>query len=202
MRYARGYTVVELLVVMAISLAMFTAFITWFFLTLNADNYSTNLLVSSEQARNVITTLTDELRETIPGEDGSYMIQTAEAEELTFFADVDLDQEAERVRYYRDGTNLMRGVTKASGFPAVYETDDETTTIVASYIANEAGNDLFTYYGVGYPDQIDPLGDPVPPNGVRLVRINVLIDVGDEHSREFNLESDVQLRNVENEQAL
>lgn len=196
MKMPKGFTIVELLVVMAITLVLFAAFTTWFFLTLNAEQYSTNLLMSTEQARESLLAVSRELRETVPGEDGSYMIVSALPEELIFFSDVDSDVQAERIRYFRDGVDLKRGIVQASGFPITYDLDTEQVEVVATYLANEPGDDMFQYYGLGYRDDVDPLPDPVEVKDVRLIHMNVLIDVADDTSDPFRLEIDVQLRNI------
>lgn len=107
---------------------------------------------------------------------GSYELEQADDQEIVFYADIDQDNIAERVHYWLNGSNLMRGVTEPSGDPVVYDTGNETTSLVIESIANGA-DPIFYYYNQDWPT--DTTNNPLNL-GERLLSttlINVTIGI-------------------------
>lgn len=193
----QGFTAFEFIIAMAIALLMIGAFSTWFFLVLEGNSYSTNLLLATEEAQNSVTAFSREARETAEGEDGSYMIESAASNEFIFYSDINGDRNSERIRYFIQSGELQRGVISPVGFPAVYPPENEEVKRVAQFLVNDETQPLFQYYGEGYRGNMDPLPDPVIPSDVRLVHMFLAIDPDLSDQRvPFILETDVQLRNT------
>jgi len=164
--------------------------------------YKANLFANDQaeainHARTGIDTMVKELREASPGDNGAYPIATAESQNLIFYGDIDLDEVVEKVRYTLEGTNLIKGVTKPAGFPAVYS-GTETTTIISKYVRNDT-EPIFYYYNGDYPTDVinNPLAEPININQVRLIKSYLRIDLNPSRApTNFILIANSQLRNL------
>ena len=97
--------------------------------------------------------------------------------ELTVYSNVDEDSLRERVRFWLDGTEFMRGVLKPSGNPVSYDEQEEEVTIIGRDIVNiSQGLPIFSYYGEEYAGTSTPLIDPVNLTDVRVVQVQLEIE--------------------------
>jgi prepilin-type N-terminal cleavage/methylation domain-containing protein len=108
--FKKGFTLIEIMVTSAIigfiilGMSRFTKeFLTGY-------NFSFQETQAISEAQQAITVMERELREMRDGVDGSYPLVTADDNELVFYGDVDDDGDAERVRYYLVGTDLIKQV--------------------------------------------------------------------------------------------
>lgn len=136
-------------------------------------------LTAVQDARSIIRTMVAELRSASPSSNGAYPIVTAGTSSIGFFSDIDGNGTKEQVRYYLNGTKLYRGVIVPTGSPLVYASSSETTSLLASNIRNTASSSVFEYYAGTYngTTATTSLSQPVTVTAVRLVRINLTIDV-------------------------
>lgn len=90
-------------------------------------------------------------------------------------------------------TNLMKGVTKPAGDPAQYLDENETSAIISQYVRNADSSPILRYFdGDG-----NELTGSARPEQTTLMRVNLIINVDPNlESRNFELESDVQIRNL------
>lgn len=153
-----------------------------------------NQVDAESQARRFINQLTAQLRTASPSSLGAYPIESATATSLTFFANIDADAYHERLRYFLNGTTLMRGVTKPSGSPLTY---NPATEQVVSLITNVRNVDVFTYYDASYDGTSAPLTFPVSNVDIRLVRLRLSVDEdANTTPGPFNVETNVHIRNL------
>ena len=113
------------------------------------------------------------IREGAYSSEGAFPIVSVAADDFIFYADIDSDALIERVHYYISGTDLIRGVTEASGNPPSY-TGGETATVISEYVRNVAQElTTFRYY--------DELGSEITNyanwTAVRFVKVTLAVNV-------------------------
>ena len=191
-----GITILEMIIVLGIFGVVLTITTTYFWMSLRAQNRSVKHIVAQSNARRALTNMAGEIRSNMYSDAGSYPIEVAEGQSLTLYTNVDDDVNAEKVRYFIDGTDLRRGVIEPTGQPPSYPTGNEEVNTLASYVANGA-NDLFTYYDRDYEGTTSPLPSPVNKSNVRLIRINLIIDVDSNTPPDpITVTTEAQLRNL------
>ncbi|MFH2018512.1 MAG: hypothetical protein ABII98_00815, partial [bacterium] len=123
-------------------------------------------------------------------------IAEASAQQIVFYSNIDSDSYIEKIRYFKSGTLLVKGVVKPSGNPLVYNSSAEITTTVANDLCNGA-NPLFYYYDESFTSSSTPLIQPVAVTSVRVIKISLDIDEDPQTSPAlFHVESKVQIRNL------
>lgn len=175
----KGMTIIELLVSVAvltllmgiISLLMFKAFY--------VDRYTLEQGMNTAEVQKTIRIFTRNLREAKQSDSGGYMIDAADEFELTFFANIDSDQETERLHYYMEDNQLKVGIAEASGFPLEYPVDDSEIRIIGNGLVNNASQPLFYYYNKEYPIDTanNPLTSPPDIEEIGMVKIDLYVNV-------------------------
>jgi prepilin-type N-terminal cleavage/methylation domain-containing protein len=170
-----GFTLIELVVVIAIFAVMSLAAVVLVSNILTGSNKQAALLANIDQARSVSFRVMQELRNAVPSSTGSYALELCDAQQLIFYTNLDGGTDIERVRYYMSNGKLYRGVVKPTGSPLSYNVGSEVSTVVQNDIGN-GGSPLFTYY----PDTYDgttgnALAVPANVTQVRFVRLNLTI---------------------------
>ena len=175
-RDSKGYTIIELMLVVLLMLMIVTLVSGTYILSINTSRDIIEITTSEIDARVAIYRISKDLRE-------AANISIAEDDEITFDSNVDTDEGLELVHYYINGSDLYRQID--GGDPAV----------VANYVID--GN-LFTYY----TEENTPEGGLSTPVGeadrgnIRLIGINVSIDQsGAESDRTMDLNTIIYLRN-------
>ncbi len=195
----KGVSLMELLI--AIGIFLFVVAIVWLFIsqTYSVQSFTFGQTIAIDEARRGVSRMVKEAREALPSDSGSYAIESANDFEFVFYADYDRDNAVERVRYFLEGSNFIKGVTEASGQPLEYVSDNEEEYIISRYVRNAVDEPIFKYYDGSYsgkPSDV-PLSAPANPLEVKLVHIYLKINVDpDKAPRDFELESDVQIRNL------
>lgn len=130
------------------------------------------------ESRKVLSTMVSELRSIMPSAIGSYPIEAASTSSILFFADVNGDDVADRIRYFFDPVDrsVKRGLVLAAGSPPSYNLTNETISILVSGVLNEASLPLFQYYDGNYTGSSSPLPMPVNLQEIRLVKVNVRVN--------------------------
>lgn len=124
---------------------------------------------------------------------GAFPIVSIAANDFVFYADVDGDSLVDRVHFYLQGTNLMRGVKEATGNPLDYA-GSETPTIIAQHVRNtDQGVATFRYY--------DALGAEIVNyanwSSVRSVKVTLVVNVNTVSSpNPLTLYSTAAIRNL------
>jgi prepilin-type N-terminal cleavage/methylation domain-containing protein len=188
---ARGFTLIEMLVIIAITSVVMLAltFLIQYFYKTNAYTLEQTQAVNS--ARLSVETAVHDLREASYGADGSYPIANAGTSTVTFYGSIKGTTAVEKVRYYLSGSTLYRGTTEPSG--ASYAGQPETTTLVIDNIRNDAATALFSYYDADG----NQLSAPVNVAQISSVRIYVLTDVNPNRAPDvYTLVGSATLRNL------
>jgi type II secretory pathway pseudopilin PulG len=189
-----GFTLLETVVYIAIAglvlLAVTNAIITFY----QSNRYTLEQMTQLDSARKGVAALVAGIREATYSELGSYPIESADTSSITFYADIDNDGTAERVRYFLSGGNFNKGVIVPVGSPAVYDPATETVTTLAEHIRNaEQGVGMFTYYDTNGA----LMSTPITLIGIRYVKMALVVNVNPATMpNEFTLRSSATIRNV------
>lgn len=96
----KGFTLTETLVSIFVFSLLTGALFLSIFSIYKTHSYQWQQAIAISEARKGIETMVKEIREAREGENGTYPIEYAGEKEFIFFADVDDDGKAERVRYF------------------------------------------------------------------------------------------------------
>lgn len=197
----RGFTLIEVLITSVIfSMVITTAYFFWQFFN---ENYQFTLEQSQnlDESYNALTRIVRELREIETAQGGSFELELTHDQELIFYADVDQDNISERIRYWLDTTNLKRGITEPSGDPIIYDSNNESVSIIAKNIANNL-DPIFYYYNNEWPQDTinNPLaiGERLLSTKLITVTISVKADIENLRQDPVMLSQSVSLRRLKN----
>jgi len=190
-----GMTLLEILVVVSISVIVLMALLR--FLVAGYPLSKTTLLQqrSTETARIHLKRTVKSLREARSSDTGAYPLVATEPQRIIYYANVDADPATERVRLELSGNTLIRGVTKPTGTPLIYNTENEVATVIIGSVVNGAEK-LFSYYTGDYPVDTSEL-TPTDLTEVKYIALNLLIDADSAiDPPAIRVRSQVQLRNL------
>jgi len=193
----KGYTMVEIILAIGIfSIIVVSAnYLMMQYFRFN-DEISVKINLQNE-ARNISGQMVDELRKANQASNGASVLDSVDSASIIFFSNIDDDSYTERIRYFIDGTNLKKGVTKPSGNPLVYDTaNNEAISILSTHVDNGT-NPLFVYYDDSYNGSGTPLASPVDKTQVKMVGINLILkDSSLPNPVSLNISMKVNLRNL------
>ena len=133
-----------------------------------------NLLADSDSARKLSFQIMSELRNSETSSVGAYSLDTAGAQSLIFYSNIDGGADVERVRYFAQNGKLYKGIVKPSGNPLAYNLGTERTFAVQNNLANQA-NPLFYYYDGTYTGTQTALSQPVNVTVVKAVKLDLKV---------------------------
>lgn len=191
----KGFTLVEIVVVIAISSLLMVGLIRFMAGALPIYRSTFEQELADETARVQLKRMTHEMRSAQPSDTGAFPIIEASSSRFIFYANADSDASIERIRYELIGTDLVRGVTKASGSPATYNTAQEKVTTIARSVRNGT-NPVFYYYGSSYPANQSQVSGTNIAN-ITYISFTLTIDADTaQDPPAVTLQSQVQLRNL------
>lgn len=116
----------------------------------------------------------DIIRNARQADNGAFVIVSANDNDLVIYGNADGDSATERVHYYLEGGALKEGVTEPTGdVPPAYPAGDQNIASVTSYVVNEAGMPVFSYYDINN----NILATPAVVNSVKMVKVYLEINV-------------------------
>lgn len=188
---------------MMVAISIFTIGIGGFTL-LFANSWKSNSFIMEEgmasiQASNTIRRISSQLREIRQSDDGKYMVESANNNELVVYLNNDSDSDVERVRYFLDDANdiLKKGVAEPSGTPPSYPDGygSDTVTNMAVYVMNSGESEpVFQYYG----NENDPLASSPSPTDIKVIEVNLWINIKPQSAPEnVKIGTSVELRNLD-----
>ncbi len=194
----KGFTLLELLVALGI-FSLIIGSVSW----LMVDTFRNNRIVWKQlerqnDGRKVLQQVMDALRRAEISSTGAYAIELASENEIRFYANMDDDGYKEKVRFFLQGTDFQKGITKPSGNPLAYNSANEEIITLAHNVTNIArGFPVFTYYDQNYTGVETALVQPVIVTEVRVVRVFLeLEDDPDKTPVALSVESVAQIRNL------
>jgi prepilin-type N-terminal cleavage/methylation domain-containing protein len=185
----RGYTLIEMMVVMAISILTMLVVTTAIYFFYKANGKALNQGYAIENAREGVQLAVRDTRGIQYGADGSYPIYSIAPLAFTFYADTNKDGVSEKISYFLQGTNFVRGITYANG--SVYPANSEVDTVLSKYVQNGIeGKPIFHYFDASSTEQNSlSIVDPV-------TYVTVLLVVNASTTSDYTLRSTAALRNV------
>jgi hypothetical protein len=171
---SKGFTMPEILVVIfgfGLIAVGLIALVSQIFV---GSNKQSMVIADSDQARRLAFGLVGEVRNAVTASTGAYPLDTAQAQQLIFYANIDTAPGVEKVRYFVQNGKLMKGVIKYNG--ASYPSASEQVFTVQNNLAN--GSDpIFTYYDGTYMGSSTQaaLTQPVSVTSVKFVRLTLKV---------------------------
>lgn len=195
-----GFSIIEF--IFAIVIATLIIFIITLFakniISLNTSAQSS--MTAMLESRKILSVMVAEVRSTVPSALGSYPIESASTSTVIFFADVNSDNIADRIRYFIDPVtkkSVRRGVVLATGEPPSYNPGSETFSTLVTDLSNGTSTALFEYYNGSYAGTSSPLSIPVSIPAIRLIKITIKIERDPSRAPELmTLSSQAELRNL------
>lgn len=201
-RTARGVTLVEVMVAIAIMLIAMGGFTLLFLRSWQTNKFIIEEGLASAAASRTTNSMVSELRRVRQGDNGDFPIESGTPFDLKVYLDVDQDGVTERVHYFLENEQLKKGITEPIGTnPITYPAGDGSVTVMANYVVNTASQPIFYYYNDNYPGDTtnNPLPTPVAVGNVELIRIRLFVNINPVTAPDnIVIESFVYLRNLAN----
>ncbi len=197
-----GMTLVEMIVAIAIVLIAMEGFTFLFLRTWDTNKFIIEEGLASMVASRATNKIIIQLRGVQQADNGDYPLESGNDFDLIFYCDIDDDGVVEKVHYFLDLVNdqLKIGVSDPLATnPVTYPAGDDTVSVVANYVVNEATDPIFYYYNADYPSDAinNPLTTPAVIGSVQMVRVKLYVNINPVHAPDnINIESFVDLRNL------
>lgn len=167
-----GLTLMEVLIVSALTIVLAFGIIGLFVILNRGQDMIFNDYLSVDRTNTTVSKLVKEIRTARNGENGSYVIEDAEEQSVTFYSDIDFDGRVEKVRYYLQGTSLYRAYIDPVGNPVTYPQANEVVQELTDTVQNDT-EPLFYYYNGDWPEDTtnNPLQAPITLADIKLIRV-------------------------------
>lgn len=201
-RVLPGMTLVEMIVAIAIVLIAMEGFTFLFLRTWDTNKFIIEEGLASMVASRATNKIIIQLRGVQQADNGDYPLESGDDFDLIFYCDIDDDGAVEKVHYFLDLANdqLKIGVSNPIATnPVTYPVGDDTVSVVANYVVNDATDPIFYYYNADYPSDTvnNPLTTPAVIGSVQMVRVKLYVNINPIHAPDnVNIESFVDLRNL------
>lgn len=151
-----------------------------------------------QNARFAMDKSVKEIRQAQSPSESDYGVYLADQFEFQFYSDINSDPGPERIHYYLNNNEFIRGQLNPSTQEEPWEYGGtEGTEAIAKYIRNAGSDSVFRYYDSDGNELTDLPLDSVDKKKIRRVKITLLVDKEpDELADQLEVESEVQLRNL------
>jgi len=195
-------TIIEMLVSISIFALGIGGFALLFSKTWQANSFTLEMGQSAMEASQGVNTMTGYIRKAQQSDDGSYPIVSAADNDLVLYSDYNKDGVVERLHFYKNGQNVLMGVTNPTNtMPKTYPAGDQNVITIAESIVNDASTPIFYYYNKDYPVDTtnNPLSSPVDFSIIRLMKVYLQINLNPIHApNNIEMQTFVELRNLNN----
>ena len=172
-----GMTLVETMIALGIFMVVIMAVGAFQVSIFSNQKAVSGSLQTAQDAQIILKTMLTELRAASPGMNGSYPIASAGTSSITFFSDANNDGMTEQIGYRLSSSTVYRTMIPPTGSPATYNIANQTTSVIMNNVRNSASSPVFQYFDQNYTGTSSPLAMPVNISSVRLVQINLTLDV-------------------------
>ncbi len=199
-----GYTVIEILVVMAI-IGVLGIIISKFQRDVFSFNrYFDNSLSVGDSAQKLLRPMTAEIRSASPSSHGAYPIDAVADNSFSFYSDIDNDGLKDWVKYSLSGTTISKETIKPSGNPLTYSTANKVTKTFMTGVRNITdGIPVFTYYDSTYTGGSGGVVSPSTGSlsSIRLIGVKIRLDPDPNQSpNTIEVSTQVAIRNLKVQQ--
>ncbi len=151
-----------------------------------------------QNARFAMDKSVKEIRQAQSPSESDYGVYLADRFEFQFYSDINSDPGPDRIHYYLNNNEFIRGELNPSTQEEPWEYGGtEGTEAIAKYIRNAGSDSVFRYYDSDGNELTDLPLDSVDKKKIRRVKITLLVDKEpDELADQLEVESEVQLRNL------
>lgn len=174
MRIQKGFTFIEVMITIGLLGVVFVGVGTYVSSSLETWRIVKEQADIQNEIRKTMQTIQGSIREMKSSDNGSFAIETATATEFVYYANIDTDEDIERVRLFLENEQLQHGVIEPTGNPATYPSNTEVVSNIADFVLQD-GN-IFSYFDENYTGVEDPLIFPVTATDIHLIQIHFLID--------------------------
>lgn len=190
-----GFTLIEMLFVILIMAlvggSLYSAQKNFF----STNEYLKRSLLAEDDTRKLLKYMVSEIRAARQSSTGTYAIESVSASSFIFYSDINGDGKTERIRYFLDGNILKKGVVVPAGDPLSYNLSKEIFSNAAVNVISDS--QIFSYYGENYNGSGDSLPSPVNVIAVRLIKINIPVDLDNTaKTATFNITGQVSIRSL------
>ncbi len=195
----QGFTLIELLIV--ISLLSLTGLLILGMQVIIGQNQVSawKNYLNIDEANSIVSAMQRELINARPGDDGAYLLATAQDNNITFYSDIDFDGKTDKVNYSLTGSVLSKSVTVPTGVPITYPVESTKTFILSSNVRN-AGQAVFSYYNSGWPEDVinNPLTLENRIANTKMVKIALKFNINDnDPNKDYAIENNIKIRMLE-----
>ena len=185
MRYYRGVTFVETIVVIGIMSVVMLGSSLFFIRMWRMHQFTYEIGIASFVSSRGINQASQDIRAARPAENGAFPIVSASEHDIVFYMDYDEDGVTERVHYFVEDQKFKVGVREPnlSVIPPTYAAGDEVVKDAASYIVNQStGYSTFEYYDdesaiYAYGDIVgEALSLPVDTGKIKMIKILLFVN--------------------------
>ncbi len=193
-----GYTLIEILMAMGIVMFVIVAVVGIQLIVREAEVFSLNTLLTVDHGNGVVAEMARTMRNSRSADNGAFVLEQLNDQEVIFYGNSDDDDQTERIRYFLEGSNLKQGVIEPTGFPIEYPVGNEQVKILTEYVSNST-TPIFYYYNGDYP--ADQTNNPLPAaqrlSETTFVKVVVVVNANPDNPQgEYQLESFAQIRNL------
>jgi len=173
-KYDQGFTLLEMIIAIFIFTIMMGLIVYLGFNVIGYNSFITSNIFSQNELQLTLNMLEIELRSMGPSNVGSFPIELANSNALTFYSDTDRDGLFERIRYYLNGNILMKGITKPTGSPLSYSPANEKTAEVVHFVISDPST-IFSYFAKKSIASDPPMIQPVSPSLIRAIKAQLTV---------------------------
>lgn len=184
---------IETMVWIAVFIAAILATVSSLLYFYRANSYAIEQVTATASAQRGLEQTMRTIREAAYSSEGAFPIVSIAENDFIFYADIDDDPFIERVHYYIEGSNLVRGSLDPSGNPPIYSGTEETA-VVAEHVRNSTqGISTFRYY--------DEIGSEITNyenwTSVRFIKVTLGVNVNENAlPNQQTLDSSAAIRNL------
>ncbi len=192
----KGFTIVEVMVGAVLLVALGVGIVGLQYVMSKGQVTSMDQFLIVNESNFAVGSFAREIRTARSGDNGTYLMELADNQEIIFYSDIDVDGQSERVRYYLSGTDLVKSVIEPMGTPASYPPENAKTKTIAQNVRN-GDEPVFYYYNSDWPgDTINnPLPTPADLSEIRVVQIFLRLNTRDgEPEKDYILNTFSQIR--------
>jgi prepilin-type N-terminal cleavage/methylation domain-containing protein len=194
-----GFTLVEMLVALAIFSLGIAATVLVFAKTIKSKAYALEMGKSSFIVSRSVGDLISYMRKARQSDGGAYPIVRADKNDLVLYSDFDKDTVTERLHIYLSEGRVFLGICKPSNtMPKTYDVDYDNDEIreLAKQIVNTPDDPMFTYFDRDYPES-SAIAATEDVSQIRLIKIFLKINIDPNRAPDnIQQQSFVELRNL------
>jgi prepilin-type N-terminal cleavage/methylation domain-containing protein len=196
-----GMTLIEMMIAIAIIGIGMEGFTLLFSNTWRNNSYTLEMGQSSLAVSQGLNKIVNYIRGTRQADNGAYPIKSANDNDLVLYSDYNKDGITERLHFYKNGQNVLMGITDPSGtIPVSYQSSDQQVATIASHIVNTASEPIFYYFDKdfgGDESANPPLSTPANISDIRIVKIHLKININPNRAPDnIEMQSFVEMRNL------